>query len=122
MTLKGKKNKHIFGGDFYENNQSRTNHKRGFCAILSVLYHGQAAGLCTVRRASQLLSRQNQCGQHAQSGIFADYCEKARKDDYNSAGISHNHMGNDSAGLRKMLCKRYLTELDKAKITGISLI
>ena len=26
------------------------------------------------------------------------------------------------SGLRKMLCKRYLTKLDKAKITGISLI
>ena len=25
-------------------------------------------------------------------------------------------------GLRKKLCKRYLTKLDKAKITGISLI
>ena len=27
-----------------------------------------------------------------------------------------------SSGLRKKLCKRYLTKLDKAKITGISLI
>ena len=26
------------------------------------------------------------------------------------------------AGLRKKLCKQYLTKLDKAKITGISLI
>lgn len=28
----------------------------------------------------------------------------------------------DESGLRKKLCKQYLTKLDKAKITGISLI
>jgi len=40
----------------------------------------------------------------------------------NKSEIARNLNINQLLGLRKKLCKRYLTKLDKAKITGISLI
>ena len=65
--------------------------------------------------------------------LFANnYLEEGH---YESAiELLNKHISNDNenkelhkkliseGGLRKKLCKRYLTKLDKAKITGISLI